>query len=211
MDKRRRVLQTLVLAFVSAVSITSPAFADFELHNVPLGPPPAIEASAHFTPLPSPPNVRIPRPVSTLGFQAIDSLKHLEGFRADPYKDFSQMSIGYGTDAAKAERLYGANGITEQQATLLLEADVAEVEEVVRSLVTVKISQNQYDAIVLFAYNVGTTAFAKSTLRRELNSGNLAKAANEFLRWNRVTQGGQKIVVAGLTKRRGIERSLFLG
>ena len=95
---------------------------------------------------------------------------------------------------------------TEAECKELLRQDVREAETAVKRLVTVRITQNQYDALVSFVFNVGQGNFARSTLLRKLNAGDCRGAADEFLRWNRA--GGQ--VFRGLTIRRTDERNLFL-
>ena len=76
----------------------------------------------------------------------------------------------------------------------------------VASLVKVTISDNQFAALVSFAFNVGSTALKNSSLLKKLNAKDYAGAANEFAKWNK---GGGK-VLAGLTRRREAERQLFL-
>jgi lysozyme len=77
----------------------------------------------------------------------------------------------------------------------------------VNKAVTVPLTQNQFDALVSLAFNIGVDAFSKSTLVRKLNSGDNDGAAAQFLRWN---QDNGK-VVAGLTNRREAEADHFTG
>ena len=70
----------------------------------------------------------------------------------------------------------------------------------------VELTQGQFDALVSFAYNVGSRALSTSTLLKKLNAGDIKGAADEFLRWNK--SGGK--VMPGLTNRRKAERALFL-
>lgn len=70
----------------------------------------------------------------------------------------------------------------------------------------VMVNQNQFDALVSFAYNVGIGAESHSTLLRLVNAGRLPEAADEFLKWDHVN--GRE--VPGLLKRREAERALFL-
>lgn len=86
-------------------------------------------------------------------------------------------------------------------------ADVARFEKAVNDLVTATISQSQYDALVCLVFNIGDSAFEKSTLLRKLNAGDYAGAANEFTRWCR--NGGKKML--GLYRRRFAEKLLFGG
>ena len=96
--------------------------------------------------------------------------------------------------------------ITKQEAEERLKARLTrEFEPGVVSLVKVPLTQNQFDALVCFAYNVGIQALRGSTLLKKLNGGDYAGAANEFGRWNRA--GGR--VLSGLISRRAAERACF--
>jgi lysozyme len=76
-------------------------------------------------------------------------------------------------------------------------------------MVTVPLTQNQFDALVDFAYNAGAANLRSSTLLRLLNSGDYAGASGQFIRWNKATSNGQLIVLPGLTRRRTAEAQLF--
>jgi len=95
---------------------------------------------------------------------------------------------------------------TEAQATERLAAEIAKFETAVDQLVTVPLNQNQFDALVSFAYNCGAGALKKSTLLKLVNKGKFEAAAKQFPRWNR---GGGK-VLPGLVARRAREEALFL-
>lgn len=96
--------------------------------------------------------------------------------------------------------------ITYDKAYKLLIEDLRPCELAIDRLVLVKINQNQRDALASFIFNLGSGAFAKSTLLKRINDGLYNEAANEFLRWDKA--GGK--VLDGLTRRRKAERSLFL-
>lgn len=133
----------------------------------------------------------------------LDLIKDFEGLRLDSYRDaVGVWTIGYGhtRTAGPGQR------ITNAEATALLREDVANFENAVTRAVRVPITENQFAALVSFAYNVGSGALNSSTLLRRLNAGDTFGAADEFLRWNRA--GGS--VLAGLTRRRAAERELFL-
>lgn len=95
--------------------------------------------------------------------------------------------------------------VTREQAMKLLAGDVYEAEHSVNSLVKVGLNQNQFDALVSFVFNVGGSAFGKSTLLKKLNAGDYEGASKEFSRWNKA--GGKELL--GLTKRRLAEARLF--
>jgi lysozyme len=135
----------------------------------------------------------------------IDLIKHFEGFRSKPYKcPAGVWTIGYGTTNAINS---GTLPITEAEAENMLKSDLDRFERSVLKLVTVPVSQNEFDALVSFTYNLGEGNLKKSTLLRRLNSDDKASAAEEFLKWNKA--GGK--VLNGLVKRREAERKMFLG
>jgi lysozyme len=96
---------------------------------------------------------------------------------------------------------------TQEQADAAFLVDIARFERDVLSLVKVPVNQGQFDALVLFTYNVGSKALETSTLLRKLNSGDYDGAALEFRRWNK--NDGK--VMRGLIRRRAAEECLFRG
>lgn len=134
----------------------------------------------------------------------VNIIKKHEGLRLEAYLPTPNdvWTIGYGHTHTTKQGMK----ITEDQAEKLLYLDIAWAEEAVKGLVKVPLTQNQFDALVSFVFNVGAGAFAKSTLLRFLNTGDYTNAAAQFLRWNR--QKGR--ILNGLTKRREEERRLFL-
>lgn len=134
----------------------------------------------------------------------IDIIKKHEGLRLEAYLPTPNdvWTIGYGHTHTTKQGMK----ITAGQAESLLRKDIAWVEKAVNTLVVVPLTQNQFDALSSFVFNVGEGAFSSSTLLRLLNSGDYEGAANQFLRWNK--QKGR--VLNGLTKRREEERKLFL-
>ncbi|TAN46831.1 MAG: hypothetical protein EPN21_19290 [Methylococcaceae bacterium] len=89
------------------------------------------------------------------------------------------------------------NGLTAGQADILLCQDLAPAEDAVNGAVTVSLTQNQFDALVSFTFNVGKGAFLGSTLLKLLNQGQYGQVPVQLERWNR--SGGQ--VVQGLVNR----------
>lgn len=142
--------------------------------------------------------------------RGIDLIKEFEGFERDAYPDPGSggepYTIGYGTtrypDGGKV-RL--GDSISKMEAEKCLAHDLVRFEQSVQSLVEVPLTQNQFDALVSFTYNLGTTALANSTLLRELNKGRYESAAAQFERW--VYAGGKKL--KGLIRRRIAEKQLF--
>lgn len=140
----------------------------------------------------------------------LDLIKEFEGFRSHAYKcPAGVWTIGYGStrypDGAVVEP---DDVVTQDEAHDLLVDTVIQYQRVIDRSVTVSLSQNEYDALISFVYNVGTGAFVSSTLLKLLNDGaSKLMVARQFDRWNK---GGGK-VLPGLVKRRAAERALFLG
>ena len=95
---------------------------------------------------------------------------------------------------------------TSEQCTKVLMEDLMSSENAVRSCVKVPISQNQFDALTSFAFNVGGGALCRSMLVRKLNAGDCKGAAGEFPKWSYA--GGKQ--VKGLLVRRRREMTTFL-
>lgn len=146
-----------------------------------------------------------PKP-SGISLVGLDLLKTREGFSAVPYWDKKGYSIGYGHLIKPGEQL---EHVTIEEATNLLFDDVDSAESVINRHVTADLTQNQYDALVSFVYNIGNTAFINSTMLRKLNAGD-ATAIDEFERWkySRADNGTLEIN-AGLIDRRAQEKAQF--
>lgn len=120
----------------------------------------------------------------------------------DPGSGGHPWTIGYGhTKGVKP-----GHTCTREQAARWLVEDISWAEVAVNQLVQVPLTQNKYDALVNFVFNVGRANFAKSTLLRKLNNADYTGAAEEFGRWNKA--GGK--VLRGLVRRRAKEKELFL-
>lgn len=129
-------------------------------------------------------------------------IKTYEGFRAKAYYDaVGVVTIGYGT----TKNVKMGQTISEAQAEMFLAADVAYFESKVSEMVKVKLTQNQFDALVSWMYNLGETNFRNSTMLKVLNQGRYDLIPDQMMRWNKA--GGK--VLAGLTRRRNSEGVLF--
>jgi lysozyme len=139
-------------------------------------------------------------------------IKTFEGCRLKAYRDPGSsnglpITIGWGSTMRRdGTRFILGDTITQEQADELLYWEVISKARIVESL-TYKctVTQNQFNALVSFVYNVGVGNLANSTLLKKINL-NDPTAADEFLRWNKV---GSK-VLKGLTLRREAERNLYL-
>ena len=135
-------------------------------------------------------------------------IREFEGFVASAYLCPANVwTIGIGTtvypNGAKVKK---GDKCTQDQALEYLQHDLRSFEKTVNDSVKVPLSQNQFDALVSLAYNIGSGAFKNSTLLKKLNAKDYAGAADQFLVWNK---GGGK-VLKGLIRRRDAERALFL-
>lgn len=139
--------------------------------------------------------------------KGLEIVKHFESLFLKAYIDpVGVWTIGYGNTGPVA---YEGNQITEEKADALLREDMKESEIFVDRYINVGLSQQQFDALVSFTFNVGGGALSKSTMRKKLNANDFDGAAKEFPRWNKGTVDGKKVVLSGLTRRRKSERHLF--
>lgn len=138
------------------------------------------------------------RTLSPLGRKLI---QELEGLSLTAYPDGDGYSIGYGHHGVQKGEV-----ITRAEAERLFEQDVKRFESSVNIYAGQGTTQEQFDALVSFAYNVGTGAFQTSTLLRKHLGGDIAGAADEFNRW--VNSQGKKLQV--LVDRRARERAIYL-
>jgi lysozyme len=150
-----------------------------------------------------------------LSEKGLNIIKNFEGLRLNAYRDVAGIwTIGYGStyfhDGKRVKP--GDRLASETQADALLRNTLGQYEDAVNQNAKVPLTQNQFDALVSFAYNEGTGALRESTLLVKLNEANYAAAAIHFLAWDKITdpETGKKIVCDTLVKRRKEESQLFL-
>lgn len=147
--------------------------------------------------------------INKIGTKGLGIIKKYEGFISSPYKCPAGIpTIGYGAT-------YYPNGtkvklidkpITLKEAEDLLLSMVKHFEQGVDSFTTDLINQNQFDALVSIAYNIGLNALKGSTLIKKVNADPSDKTIRaEFMKWNK---GGGKVLL-GLTRRRTEEANLY--
>jgi lysozyme len=133
----------------------------------------------------------------------IDFLKEVESVKLKAYLDTGGVwtnGVGHtGPDVHEGQV------VDEAQVNAWLKEDVLEAEDAVNRGVKVSLSQNQFDALVSFTFNVGVSAFLNSTLLRKLNASDYEGAKNELSRW--VRDNGK--IVKGLVNRRLKEQKLY--
>ena len=122
----------------------------------------------------------------------------------DPASGGEPWTIGYGHTGG----VHPGDTCSREQAVAWLREDVGGAGHSVSKLVTVPLTQNQFDALVSFTFNLGAGALGQSTLLRELNRGEPVKTiAPEFNRW----VNGPNGPLPGLVRRRAAERAMFEG
>ncbi len=132
-------------------------------------------------------------------------IRQFEGFSAVPYYcPAGVLTIGYG-HVIREDEYSVPMVVDEQRALAFLAADVAVAEAVVGQFIAVPLTQNQFDALVSFTFNLGSAALQRSTLRRVINRQEENEIAPQWLRW--VWGGGRKL--PGLVRRRAAELALF--
>jgi len=136
----------------------------------------------------------------------INLICSFEGLELKAYDDgVGVWTIGYGTTIINGIKVKKGDTCTVEQAKSYMAQDLKKFESAVDTSVKVTITQNQFDALVSLAYNIGTGAFKSSTLLKKLNAKDYKSAAAQFDRWNRA--GGK--VMQGLINRRAKERKFF--
>lgn len=133
----------------------------------------------------------------------IELIKQFEGFRSKPYKDIAGVwTVGYGHTAGVNQ--YTAP-VTKREAEALLLRDLRWVEAAIKHYVTGILTQNRYDALASFMFNIGTIAFKRSTLLKKVNANQHDDVPVEFMKW--IHAGGRQS--QGLWNRRMAESELY--
>lgn len=131
-------------------------------------------------------------------------IKKFEGLELEAYKCAAGVwTIGYGHTKDVQE----GDVWSESHADHMLEVELEEFEGYINDNVTVALSQNQFDALVSWVYNLGPANLKASTMLKVLNSGDYEGVPAQIKRWNKA--GGK--VLKGLIRRREAEALLFIG
>ena len=139
--------------------------------------------------------------------KGLELIKEFEGFSSTAYLcSAKKATIGYGnTFWEDGTPVKIGDQISKERAETLLKHVVDNFSVAVEVDIKIEVTQNQFDALVSLAYNIGLGAFKNSTLLRQLNRGNFVDASQEFLRWDK--SNGKPLL--GLTRRREREKLLF--
>jgi len=142
-----------------------------------------------------------------------DFIEKHEGCKLTAYQDSANIwTIGYGTIVYEDHTpVKHGDTITQQRADQLLQAEIAKKAASVNAFILpATLMQQQFNALVSFAYNVGTGALQNSTLlkRVKANPGD-PSIRDAFMMWDKVHKDGEVVVVPGLAARRKEEADLY--
>jgi lysozyme len=138
--------------------------------------------------------------------EGLDLIKRFEGFSPTIYIcPAGYPTIGYGHVVRNEEKERFNAGIDQEQGEDLLRCDAQVAERAVLRLITVPLTDGQFDALVSFTFNLGSGALQRSTLRRKVNREEHEDVPAQFKRW--VWAGGRKL--RGLYIRRKAESGLY--
>lgn len=145
----------------------------------------------------------IPEKISDAGLSII---KRFEGLQLKAYKcPAGKYTIGWGhIDKVKASSV-----ATVEECEEFLRQDLRAVHTAIDRYVVVPLTQNQYDALASFVFNLGAGNFLKSTMLKKLNSGRYDEVPEQIMRWNKARVAGELRPLKGLTRRRAAEAALF--
>jgi len=151
-----------------------------------------------------------PNSISQKGVELVKEFEGLHEVKADgfvyPYKcSAGVLTQGYGaTRGITAESKW-----TREYCEERLTKDLNEHAEAIKHYVTVPLTQNQYDSLVSFIFNLGSNAFKNSTLLKKLNQNLYSEIPAQLMRWDKARVNGKLIPLAGLTRRRAAEAAMF--
>jgi len=136
--------------------------------------------------------------------EGLSLIKKFEGCELKAYRCAANvLTIGYGTTKGVTEDME----ITKEEAESILKEEMHEYEGYVNDMVKVPLKQNQFDAMVSWVFNLGSTNLSSSTLLKKLNNSEYDEVPSQIKRWNKA--GGK--VLDGLIRRREAEALLFEG
>jgi GH24 family phage-related lysozyme (muramidase) len=142
-----------------------------------------------------------------LSAAGLEMIQEFEGFRAEP----TSLGDGSWVVGYAHVRVGGAgDAVSQEDATKLLEMDLAPFERAVNESVTTPLTQSQFDALVSFAFSIGADAFINSGVLRRLNKGELVAAACAMDAWRKSEVEGELEIVESLVLRRAAEKAMFL-
>ncbi|MGH6957954.1 MAG: lysozyme, partial [Caulobacteraceae bacterium] len=147
------------------------------------------------------------RPRLSVSRSAVELIKTFEGYRPKSARlDDGRWTIGYGHTLTARQ---GAE-VSEADAEALLLYDLIQASHAVNEHVFAPLTQNEFDALVSFVFNIGAAAFRTSPTLRRLNEGRPLEAALTMELWRKSDLEGERIIIDALVRRRAAEKALFL-
>jgi lysozyme len=142
--------------------------------------------------------------------KSLEIIKKFEGISLTSYFDSNGIpTIGWGTtiylDVPGSPKVKMGESITAARADLLLSIAIKEFSKQIDYVIYVQLTQNQFDALVSFVYNIGIGDFKNSEVLKLINSGDLDSVPDELLKWD---HAAGKVSI-GLLRRRHLEADLF--
>lgn len=122
----------------------------------------------------------------------------------------TKSELSSGKIIINGESIQYLNGLTKKQAEDLLLQDLIVYEKSVNDSVTVPLTQPQYDALVMFCFNIGEGGFEGSTCLKLLNNKKYDKVPEQMRRWNKITKNGTLMISQGLINRREKEVLIWM-
>jgi GH24 family phage-related lysozyme (muramidase) len=136
----------------------------------------------------------------------LNLIKRFEGFSATIYTcPAGYPTIGYGHVVLAHEQDQFTAGITPAEATELLRKDALIAERAVIRLISVPLTDGQFDALVSFTFNLGAGALQRSTLRWKVNRREHESVPVDLMKW--VWAAGKRL--PGLVRRRQAEGASY--
>lgn len=148
----------------------------------------------------------------TLSDKGIAMLVALEGEELTAYKDIAGIwTIGVGhTGEVDGKPISKGLKISQEKSRQLLALDLQAFEYTVNHYVKKPLTQHQFDALVIFAFNVGRGAFVSSSALKRINAGEpVDRVIERIAVWNKITLNGKKVISKGLVNRRNAEIALY--
>lgn len=137
----------------------------------------------------------------------LDLIESFEGFRAKAARlSDGKYTIGFGHTMTARDGMI----VNREQAEELLKWDIGPIQDFIRQNTLTTLTQNQFDSLVSFAFNIGIENFKNCDVLRHLNQGEPICAAIAMSAWRRSHINGQQIVVDALVRRRALETAMFL-
>lgn len=150
--------------------------------------------------------------IMNISSKGIQLIQNEEGFKSKAYLDsVGVWTIGYGTIKMKGVPVKKGDKCTKAEAYEWLMDEINEdIVPHINRLVKVPLTQDMFDVLCSFIYNLGYPSFERSTLLKLLNKGDYVGAGDQILRWNKGRVNGVMVTIDGLTNRRKREREIFV-